>query len=75
MSDTGKNIVSLVSSGPSDSPDVVLRAAEGEFESVLILGFDHDGCLDCRASTNVSRERILWLIETFKHRYLLELED
>lgn len=52
--------------GAAKNPDNVLRQAIGEYESVFILGYDKDGVMDARASTNLSRERILWLMETFK---------
>jgi len=51
-------------------PDDVLEQAKGEFQNLVIIGWNHDGELDVRASTNTSREETLWLIETFKRDLL-----
>lgn len=55
------------------NPDNVLEQAKGNYESVVIIGYDKDGYLDGRASTNLTRENILWLVEQFKHRQVLNL--
>lgn len=59
---------------PADNPDVVLEAAKGEVEQVLVLGYDSDGELYAASSSElVDGGNILWLIETFKQK-LLNLE-
>lgn len=60
------NIVKLYTNNAADNPDNVLEQAAGEYESLLIIGYDNDGVLDARASTNVTQEQILWMIERFK---------
>ncbi len=50
------------------NPDVVLKNAIGEYESVMILGYKPDGSFDARASLNLNHEKILFLIEYFKHK-------
>ena len=58
---------------PADAaknPDNVLELASGVYETVLILGFDKDGDIDCRASTNLTDRDALWLIEKFKSNML-----
>lgn len=52
--------------GPAQDPDTVLEKAKGEFESVMVIGWDHDGILDVRASMNLNQQQCLWLIEAFK---------
>lgn len=54
----------------TDNPDNVLEQAIGEYDSVLIIGYDKDEYLDARASTNLDHSQILWLIEKFKHNML-----
>jgi hypothetical protein len=50
----------------ASTPDLVLERAMGEFQNVVVIGYDHDGDLDCRADLNTSRKEILWLVEQFK---------
>lgn len=57
------------------NPDNVLEIAKGSYESVIVLGYDKDGYLDGRASTNLTRENILWLLEQFKHKYVLNMSN
>lgn len=52
------------------NPDVVLKEAIGEYDSVMILGYKPDGSFDARASLNLNHEKILFLIEYFKHKLL-----
>ncbi len=51
---------------PAKTPDLVLERALGQFQNVVVIGYDHEGKLDCRADLGTSREDILWLIEQFK---------
>lgn len=55
------------------NPNNVLEQAKGEYESLVIIGYDNNGVLDCRASTNLNRMEILWLIEKFKQDFVLRL--
>jgi hypothetical protein len=57
---------------PALEPDEVLERAKGDFESVIVLGYDHNGDLDVRASLNIDHANVLWIIETFKLRLLGE---
>ncbi|MOA62277.1 hypothetical protein D3C78_1876430 [compost metagenome] len=51
-------------------PDAVLEQAIGQYESVFMIGYDKDGHLDVRASTNINHADILFLIESFKYKML-----
>jgi hypothetical protein len=51
---------------PAQDPDTVLEKAKGEFESVLVIGWDNDEMLDVRCSETMTQQQCLWLIETFK---------
>ena len=62
---------------PADAakdPDNVLEQAIGEYESLVIIGYDHDGIMDARASTNIKQKDILWLMENFK-LWLLDIDE
>lgn len=60
------NIVKLYPKDSSVNPDNVLEQAIGNYETVFMIGYDKEGRFDARASTNMTQETILWLIETFK---------
>lgn len=57
------------------NPDNVLEQAKGQYECLFIVGYNQEGELDARSSTNLSRERILWLIEQFKNDLLFRMEN
>ncbi len=52
--------------GAGQDPDVVLKEAIGEFESVIIMGYDKEGGMDIRATLNLEARDVLWLIESLK---------
>ena len=52
------------------NPDNVLEQAVGKYKSVIIIGYDKQGSLDARASTNTKSSDILWMLETFKMKLL-----
>lgn len=60
----------IVEMFPSISPDVVLEAAKGEYQSVFVIGYDNDGNLDPRASKNLNGKDVLWLMEQFKAKLM-----
>ena len=51
-------------------PDNVLEMAKGEYDSLFIIGYDNDGNLDARGTTNINNTEVLWLIELFKIKLL-----
>ena len=59
-------VVKFYAANAAENPDNVIEQAIGEFESIVLAGFDHSGVLDIRASTNISRERALWILEKAK---------
>ena len=54
----------------AENPNAVLEQAIGELESVLVIGYNNDGELDARASLNLSREKILWMMRSFEMQLL-----
>ena len=59
----------------AENPDNVLEQAKGEYENVVIIGYDSEGRIDARASTNLNRMQILWMIEAFKSNTLMGRSD
>lgn len=51
---------------PATTPDLVLERALGQFQNVVVIGYDLEGGLDYRADLGTSRKEILWLLEQFK---------
>ena len=62
------DVVKMYSSTAASNPDNVLEQAIGNYGSVLVLGWDTNGNLDVRASTNIDHKEILWLLEVFKSK-------
>ena len=59
---------------PTNNPDYVLKQSLGEYESVLLLGYDEEGDLSTMSSSNLTKGDLLWMIEMFKQEILLKLE-
>lgn len=59
-------ITKLYPKDAARNPDAVLEQAIGQYDKVLVLGWDKDGNLDARASTNADRKDLLWMLEGFK---------
>jgi len=64
------NVIKLYTKDSAQNPDNVLEQAAGEYETVFIVGYDKDGDLVARASTNMTQASLLWLIESFKKNML-----
>lgn len=64
------NVTRLYAKDAAKNPDNVLEQAKGEYAQVFMVGYDHDGIMDARASTNMSQSDLLWLIETFKQKMI-----
>jgi hypothetical protein len=52
------------------NPDVVLQKAIGQYESVIVMGWNNDGALDARASLNLSCSDVLWITSVFTNKLL-----
>jgi len=63
------NIIKL---HPAADPDEVLKAAEGVYESIIILGWTKDDGFSGRASLNLETADVLLLVEIFKAALLSE---
>lgn len=64
------SVVKFYPKGSAKNPDIVLERSLGQYESVLIMGYDTEGRFDVRSSTNLNASDMLWLIEWFKARLM-----
>ena len=48
----------------------MLEKALGQYQSVVVIGYNDEGELQAAASMNLRSHEILWLIESFKLRLL-----
>ncbi len=64
-------IVKFYPANSAESADSVLEQAIGNFDQVLLIGWDKSGGLDARATLGLKDGGdILWLIEVFKHKLM-----
>lgn len=64
-------IVKFYPADAAKSADNVLEQAVGNYDQVLILGWDKEGNLDARATLGLKDGGdVLWLMETFKYKLL-----
>ena len=64
------NVTKLYPPGAAKNPDAVLEQAVGEYNEVLIIGWDKQDNLDIRANTTLKKAELLWLVDLFKHKLL-----
>ena len=64
------NILEFPTKNAAVNPDVVLREAIGNYESVILIGWNNDGELDFRASLNLCHANINWLIGVAQRKLL-----
>lgn len=50
-------------------PDHILENAKGNYDKLIIMGYDSEGLLDVR-SNGMTNQQILWMIENFKFKLL-----
>lgn len=65
--------MSVVKFFPKDAakdPDAVLEQSIGQYDDVVVIGWNKEGLLDPRASLGLNSANILWLIEAFKAKLL-----
>jgi hypothetical protein len=62
--------IKLVTNDKLLEPDAVLERAKDVFTHVVVLGWDRSETLDVRASSNLSNEQAIYLMELAKHTIL-----
>lgn len=61
------NVTKFYGHGAANDPDNVLDQAKGQYENLLIIGWDREGNMDARSDLGLkSNKDVLWLVETFK---------
>lgn len=64
------NVVKIYTQKSDENPDMVLEQCMGNYEEVIVIGYDKLGELDVRASTNWKIPDILFAVEAFKHKLM-----
>ena len=64
------NIERLYPSNFTEFPDNLLREAMGNYDDLLMLGYNKNGELDIRCSSGIEKAHIVWMIEFFKVKLL-----
>jgi len=57
---------------PAEDPDEVLTAAMGQYEQVLILGWNKQGNMDVRATLGLEAAECVYLMKLFEAAILSE---
>lgn len=65
----------VIDLSPAKNPDVVLEKAKGAFDACMIIGWDKEGALDVRATTDLDKADILLMLEYVKFNLLAGLYD
>jgi len=68
-------VTKLYPKDAAKNPDFVLEQCIGVFEHVVVLGYTHDGALECRSNTTFSEAEMMNCIRTFEHNYYGGLYD
>lgn len=68
------NVIKLYPKNAALNPDCVLEQAIGSYNEIVLVGYNKSGNLEARASTNIKRKDMLWMIEQLKI-LILGLED
>lgn len=70
------DVVKFYPKDAATDPDNVLEQAMGQYNEVMILGWNKDGDLDARATLGLKGGAdILWLMESFKHNLMAGAYD
>lgn len=70
MSDNGE-VVKFYPKDAAKNADNVLEQAMGQYDQVLVIGWNKDGDFDARATLGLKDGgECLWLIEVFKHKLM-----
>jgi hypothetical protein len=64
------NVVPFIQKNAAKDPDVVLEQAIGDYQSVVIIGWDKNGKLDPRASLDLTQRDIHWMLSVFQQKML-----
>ena len=64
------NIVKFYKKGAAIDADAVLEQAVGNYNEIVILGWDKDGYLDLRVTSGTTIPGLLWLLELTKAKLI-----
>ena len=64
------SVVKFYPRNAAQNPDNVLEQAVGIYDEVFVIGYNKDGVLEVRSSTNFRVSNILFALESFKFKLL-----
>ena len=64
-------IVDISQAKESDNPNFVLESAMDNYECLVVIGYNKDGFLEARGSTNMKQVELNWMLDQFKHSLLV----
>ena len=64
------NIINFFPNNAAEAPDNVLKQAIGEYNEVLVLGWDKNNEMHCRSTTGLTHEKVLWIVTKFQHKLM-----
>lgn len=67
---TMSNVVKFYPANAAKNPDYVLEQAVGVYDQVFIIGYDKQGILDVRSSTDFTIAEIFFALDAFKFKTL-----
>ena len=59
-------VVKLYTQKTGSDPDAMLEMAKGDFKSVCVMGINHDGSLEARATNGMTRAELVFYMEDLK---------
>ena len=63
-------VVKFYPADAAKDPNAVLEQAHNEYQDVVVIGYDHDGELEVRASLGIDLANIIFVMELFKAKAL-----
>lgn len=63
-------ILNFTPKDAAKDPDYVLEAAKGNYENIMVLGFNNEGHFDVRGNVGLTQEHALWLCQLFIHKLM-----
>lgn len=63
-------ILNFTPKDAAKDPNHVLEAAKGEYDELMILGFNKEGHFDVRGNIGLTPERGMWLCQLFIHKLM-----
>ena len=64
------NIIKFYPKNAADNPDNVLEKAVGQYEDIVLIGWNKDGSLDFRSGGDLTFSQIFWVLSLVQHKII-----